>query len=62
MIKLIIRNLKTQEVIKELTATDNWWDVYLQEARMEGRRIIYHGASSYSVIYTEKNKVYTLVR
>jgi hypothetical protein len=62
MIKLITRNLKTLEVIKEATVTDNWWDVYLANARQDGRRVIYHSASSYSVIYTEKNKVFTFVR
>ena len=62
MIKLITRSLKTQEVIKEATVTDNWWDVYLANARHDGRRVIYHSAYSYSVIYTEKNMVYTFVR
>lgn len=62
MIKLITRNLKTQDVIKEATVADNWWDVYLDNARFDGRRVIYHSANSYSVIYTEKNKICTFIR
>lgn len=62
MIKLIIKNHKTMAIIAEKSIADNWWNVYLRMAIMDGRRIIHHSENSYSVIYTEKNKVYTLVR
>lgn len=62
MVKMITRNLQTLEVIGEREITNNWWDVYLQAARMDGRRITRHSDNSYSVIHTDKNKIYTFVR
>lgn len=62
MITMIIRSLATMDVASEKQVDDNWWDVYLQAARVDGRRITWHGENSYSVTYTEKNKVYTFER
>lgn len=62
MIKMITRNLKTLEVINEKDITDNWWDVYWQAARMDGRKVTFHDNNSYSVTYNEKNKIYTFTK
>jgi hypothetical protein len=62
MITMTTRNFKTLDIISESKVTDNWWNVYLTSARMEGRRIAWHGEDSYSVIFTEKNKIYTFTR
>ena len=63
MIRYIKTKRSTQETIYDKMIPDNWWSVYANEARMEGRRIRYYDNSSkMEIIYTEKDYTITLIR
>ena len=62
MIKMITNSYYSGKTISEKMISDNWWNVYLESARMDGRRIIHHNENSYTVVHTEKNRIYTFIR
>lgn len=62
MIRYIRTKLSTQEVLKDEIVSDNWWCVYKDIARYDGRRIHYYGDNKMEVIFTEKNYAITLIR
>ena len=42
--------------------TDNWFKVYQDNARYEGRRLNWLSENAYEVIFTEKNYTITLIK
>lgn len=42
--------------------TDNWFKVYQDIARFEGRRLTWLGENCYEVIFTEKDYTITLIK
>ena len=62
MIAMTVRELKTNKLISTGLVDDNWWNVYLDSARFSGRKVEYHGDNSFSITYSEKNKIYTFSR
>jgi len=42
--------------------TDNWFNVYQDIARYEGRRMNWLSENAYEVIFTEKNYTITLIK
>lgn len=62
MITLIATRRSTQEEISRKRVTDNWWTVYQDRARYEGRRLHWLSEKAYEVIFTEKNQTVTLIK
>lgn len=62
MITFVVTKRSTQEELSRKRVTDNWWNVYQDRARFEGRRLHWLSDKAYEVIFTEKDKTVTLIK
>lgn len=58
---IMTRTSDGKELCRKQT-TNNWFNVYQNRARMEGRRMRWIDRNSYEVIFAEKNYTVTLIK
>ena len=61
-VELIYTRTSDGKVFRRVMATSNWFNVYLDNARVSGRRINWLNGNAYDVIYTEKGYTLTVTR
>ena len=62
MVLAIKTRISTDTEISRKTNTDNWFKVYQDRARFEGRRLNWLTAHAFEVIFTEKDYKITLIQ
>ena len=54
MVLVIKSEISTGKELSRNYATDNWFNVYQERARFEGRRLKWISEKSYEIIFSEK--------
>ena len=62
MVLAIKTRISTDKEMSRNTNTDNWFKVYQDRAKFEGRRLNWLTANAFEVIFTEKDYKITLIR
>lgn len=62
MLTYILTRRSDNKELDRKRITDNWWGVYQDRARFEGRRMYRLSQNAFEVIFTEKNCTVTLIK